>query len=354
MGEETDIKKMKGEWLQPRDSLHVIVFNHLISKIWIQLETLCIVSDLREALAKRGLSAEGLKAELVNRLQEQLDLEEFGGDALASEESKSAPISAVSAAAAKTNEAVTVITNSSKLEVSDDKIKPKVGNDEKKTKPKLSFPEKTGVEPTLKTDAVADPSTISELITAVQTTTDGPDSATSILNEQKELTFAEKKASRAARFNLPVVENVDTTKSSDKVSTTQQNKRKQTAQKPVSSNQDPDPKSVKTKKLKTQSSEQPILPVDEIDKRLKRADKFGTSGSTDTDALKAMKRAHRFPKNNEKDKKSKKTTETPAEPLLSKEEIEKRLKRAEKFNLPGSKEIDELKAMLRAHRFQMA
>lgn len=69
---------------------------------------------------------------------------------------------------------------------------------------------------------------------------------------------------------------------------------------------------------------------------------------------KKRQRAERFGlKNDEKqtpkDKKAK--TTTPQKALLSKEEIEARLKRAEKFGTGKEAEIDELKTMLRAHRF---
>jgi hypothetical protein len=53
-------------------------------------------------------------------------------------------------------------------------------------------------------------------------------------------------------------------------------------------------------------------------------------------------------------KKQKKETAAAEKPLLPKEEIEKRLERAKKFGTGDAKETDDLKAMLRAHRFNAA
>jgi hypothetical protein len=45
---------------------------------------------------------------------------------------------------------------------------------------------------------------------------------------------------------------------------------------------------------KNEEKEKPLLPVEEIEKRLKRAEKFGTGDNAQTQELKAMLRKHRF------------------------------------------------------------
>lgn len=107
-----------------------------------------------------------------------------------------------------------------------------------------------------------------------------------------EMTFEEKKLARAKRFKIPVF--------------------------------DKDPK-------------KRIDPEIEAQKR-QRAERFGLNKKNEEKSVKKQKTST----TNKDDKKK---------PLLSKEEIEKRLERAQKYGTGKEEELDELKAMLRAHRF---
>jgi len=341
------------------------------------------VSDLREALAKRGLSTEGLKAELVNRLQEQLDLEEFGGDAIAVDESKvmsappvsvtaSSPIAATTAPTRQYEEKTAKEAAASVTLKEDKKVNIAAEKEEKKSKPSKVTKAPTEVSIT-ETQTSAVKKIESVIVPVSQVSIEDAEAPTSIptghttnIDVQKDMTFAEKKVLRAARFNLPIVENSTDKKSVSTTAKAQKNKRKSSAEKQPLVKQEESAQTKANKRAKKSESEQPVLPIDEIDKRLKRANKFGTSNPAETDTLKAMKRAHRFhsaqnhnEKEADKDKKKKNTKNQEGKDItastatsLSKEEIEKRIKRAEKFGTSDSQELDRLKAMLRAYRFQ--
>jgi SAP domain-containing ribonucleoprotein len=95
-------------------------------------------------------------------------------------------------------------------------------------------------------------------------------------------------------------------------------------------------------------------------KKKERAKRFGIAVTEAPSSSSAVKQASDPPgKKRSEDKeasptnKKQKTAEAKEEPLLPKEEIEKRLKRAEKFNM-NNETTDKLKAMLRKHRFMEA
>eukprot|EP00568_Trieres_chinensis_P006438 CAMPEP_0183316476 /NCGR_PEP_ID=MMETSP0160_2-20130417/55051_1 /TAXON_ID=2839 ORGANISM="Odontella Sinensis, Strain Grunow 1884" /NCGR_SAMPLE_ID=MMETSP0160_2 /ASSEMBLY_ACC=CAM_ASM_000250 /LENGTH=204 /DNA_ID=CAMNT_0025482279 /DNA_START=129 /DNA_END=743 /DNA_ORIENTATION=+ len=191
------------------------------------------VSELRAELQKRGLSTDGLKADLVNRLQARLDEEEFGLEEPANDNAAEAPASTP----AGTDETIPK-DPSPKDEVTKDPIAKTGGDDE------------TIASKTVKT------------------------------KKEAELSFAEKKAQRAARFGIPVVE-----------------KNKKEDQKKRGTNSDKGEGPVKKQKQlvdQTNSGEPALLPKEEIEKRLARAKKFGTMNAKELDELKAMLRRHRF------------------------------------------------------------
>jgi SAP domain-containing ribonucleoprotein len=108
------------------------------------------------------------------------------------------------------------------------------------------------------------------------------------------LSLEEQKKERAKRFGIPVVDmskkDLPGKKKKEAHGTeTNKNKNKRT------DTTTPAAASSNNKKAKVVSvaKEEPLLPKEEIEKRLKRAEKFGLSNEN-TDKLKAMLRKHRF------------------------------------------------------------
>ncbi|KAL7468754.1 hypothetical protein ACHAXS_008984 [Conticribra weissflogii] len=227
------------------------------------------VSELQHALAKRGLSTEGLKSDLVNRLQTRLDEEEFG---------------IVEAPAAGTT--ISSETN--------------IGGDEAESSPPAEEkPAEGGHEaesseaPALATGGNPEKGEAPKSAGVTMTAASNPSGETSKVTT--EMSFKEKMEQRAKRFGIvkqhpPGDKNGGGGGGGKSQKQQTQQPKKQNGQESGKKREGAAKKQEQQKKVKV--VEQPLLSKEEIERRLARAKKFGTTEGVDD--LKAMLRKYRF------------------------------------------------------------
>jgi len=263
MAEETDVKKMK-------------------------------VAELRAALEKRGLPTDGLKSDLINRLQARLDEEEFGMIEMGITATSETTTAATATAAAPVVESSAVVEATT-------------------TTPTKTVVPLEEVTTTTITKTVEPAVAVTSTVKAQDNTAPTGESKGSTDTKLKEKSLLEKKKERAARFGIPLKES---------------DKKEQRALR----------FGIPIKKDKKGPNNQ---------KRKSNEGSISGGGLADAPVLKSNRKTNKSKLTNN-NKKQKNNDE--AASVLPKEEIEKRLARAEKFSL-GQDKIDKYKAMLRQHRF---
>ena len=270
------------------------------------------MTELRAALEKRGLSTDGLKADLINRLQQRLDEEEFGLDSLGAGAAE-ARTSVLAPVATDVENEVNLIASVSRTKgvAKSDDVTPK-------TKPSsATFSDSAAA-------ASADGASLVEKRKARALRFGMPAPPTTVqAADEGELVHLEEEIKNAKRMGMPF---------------------KRLVQKKKDIEQRQKEKSVKREGDKKQQHPDGDKEDDKNRKRGGGGDGDGVIGST-TNFGRVKKQRGNPPSQRQQQKK-------PANELegLSKEELQKRLDRAIKFNL-GTAVIDKIKAEMRKYRF---